>query len=198
MWENEPSHSQVSSHFANWTPKFSNNDYRGQNPLEWSVFYIIGKPLERRCLKWACMTHLDTFNISYGQKKGQESNWQFDSRPLKVKNRPNFLACRWRATYPWKDLDEGYKFALDLISIEGLHTKLWAPKVTEVPTLGISGFPLGSPGTKCHLSAGPMAKNKVYYKGEGGDFPQIWAVVSFMNPSLLVARPSTKNVPTMH
>jgi hypothetical protein len=24
------------------------------------------------------MTHLDTLNISYGQKKGRESNWQFD------------------------------------------------------------------------------------------------------------------------
>jgi len=33
------------------------------------------------------MTHLDTSNISYGQKKGQESNWQFNSRPLKVGNR---------------------------------------------------------------------------------------------------------------
>jgi hypothetical protein len=36
--------------------------------------------------KLACMTHLDTSNISYGQKKGHESNCQFDSRPLKVKN----------------------------------------------------------------------------------------------------------------
>jgi hypothetical protein len=44
--------------------------------------------LERRCLKWACMSHLDTSNISYGQKKGQDSNCQFDSRPLKVGNRP--------------------------------------------------------------------------------------------------------------
>jgi hypothetical protein len=37
------------------------------------------------------MTHLDISNTSYGQKKGRESNWQFDSRPLKVKNRPEFL-----------------------------------------------------------------------------------------------------------
>ncbi len=29
----------------------------------------------------------------------------------------------------------------------------------------ISGLPLGSPGTKCHLDAGPMASYKVYYKG---------------------------------
>jgi hypothetical protein len=62
---------------------------------------------------------------------------QFDSRPLKVGNHPDFLACKWRATYRWKALNESYNFALDLISIEGLHTKLWGPKVTGVPTLGV-------------------------------------------------------------
>jgi len=55
---------------------------------------------------------------------------------------------KWPATYCWKDLDEGYNFALNLISIEGMHTKLWAPKVAGVLIMGISGLPLGSPGTK--------------------------------------------------
>jgi hypothetical protein len=32
---------------------------KGQNPLDWKVPYIIGKLLERWCLKWARMTHLD-------------------------------------------------------------------------------------------------------------------------------------------
>jgi hypothetical protein len=30
----------------------------------------------------------NSWSPSYGQKKGQESNWQFDSRPLKVGNQP--------------------------------------------------------------------------------------------------------------
>ncbi len=51
------------------------------------------------------------------------------SHPLKVRNCPNFHMCRWRATYHWKAFDEGYNFALDIISIKGLHTKLWAPKL---------------------------------------------------------------------
>jgi hypothetical protein len=72
---------------------------------------------------------------------------------------------RWRATYLWKFLDEDYNFAIDLISIEGLHTKLWAPKVARTPTLGISGLSLGNPETKCHLDVGPVAKHKAYYKG---------------------------------
>jgi hypothetical protein len=94
------------------------------------------------------MTHLDTLNTSYDQKKGRESNCQFDSRPLKVKNRPNFFAFRWHATYRWKALNEGYNFILKLISIRGLHTKLWAPKVAKVPIVGILELPFGCSGTK--------------------------------------------------
>jgi hypothetical protein len=144
------------------------------------------------------MTHLDTWNRSYGQKKSRESNWQFDSWPLKVENHPDFLAWRWCATYHWKALNKGYNFSLDFISIWGLQIKLWAPKVARVPTLAISGFPLGSPRTKCHLDVGFVERHKVYYKGEGGGFPQVRVVVSFVSPSLPVARLSTKSAPIMH
>jgi hypothetical protein len=139
--------------------------------------------LKRICLKWACITHLDIWNTSYGQKKGQKSNWQFDSRPLKVGNRPNFLACRRLATYCWKALDQGYNFALDLVTIEGLHKKLCTLKVARVPTIGISGLPLGSPRTKSHLDVAPVERRRVYYKREGGGFPQVQAVVSLVSPN---------------
>jgi len=92
----------------------------------------------------------------------------------------------------WKVLNEGYNFALDLISIISLRTKLWAFKVTGFPTLGISRLSLGSPGTKWHLGAGPVAMHIIYYKGEGGDFPQVRAMVSLVSPCLFVARPCTK------
>jgi hypothetical protein len=58
---------------------------------------------------------------SYDKKKGHESNWQFDSQLLKVGNQPNPSVCKWSATHYWKDFDEGYNFALDLIMIGGLH-----------------------------------------------------------------------------
>jgi hypothetical protein len=138
------------------------------------------------------MTHLDTSNTSYGQKKGWES-W-----PLKVGNHPDFLMCRWCATYLWKALDEDYNFALDLIWIKGLNAKLWAPKIAGIPTLGISRLSFGSPKTKWHLSVGPVARHKIYYKGEGGSFPQVRAMVSLVSPSLPMACPSTKSVPVMH
>ncbi len=181
-----------------WILKSLESNYKGQNPLDWGVPYIIGKILELRCPKLARMTHVDIWNTSYGQKKGRESNWQLDSQPLKVRNRPDFLAFRWRATYRWRVLDKGYNFALNLISIGGLHTKLLGPKVVEVPTLGILGLPFGIPRTKSHLDVGLVERWKLYYKGEGGGFPQVWAVVSLVSPSLHVAYPSTKSAPTMH
>jgi hypothetical protein len=154
-----------------WILEHLESNFRGQNTLDWKVPYIIRKLLKLKCLKWVCMTHLGSYNTTYGQKKGWESNWQFDSQPLKVRNHLVFLLCRWRVTYHWKVRDEGYNFALDFISVGGSHTKLWAPKVARIPTLGISRLPIRSPDTKWHLGAGPVAMHITYYMGEGGGFP---------------------------
>jgi hypothetical protein len=74
-------------------------NYRGQNTLPWRVLHVIEKLLKCRCRKWPCMSHLDICSISLGKKKGRESNWQFDSWPLKVENWPNPGVCRWRAAH---------------------------------------------------------------------------------------------------
>jgi hypothetical protein len=58
-------------------------DRRAQNTSHWGIFGVIGKVLKRRYQKWPRIGHLDICSSSYGQKKGRESNWQFDSRPLK-------------------------------------------------------------------------------------------------------------------
>jgi hypothetical protein len=106
------------------TTEISEFDYRGQNTSHWGVLYIIEKLSKCRCRKWARMGHLDIYNTSYGKKKGRESNWQFDSQPLKIENRHDPGACRWSATHCWKALEESYKFNLDLIPIGGLSKKL--------------------------------------------------------------------------
>ncbi len=64
--------------------------------------------------------------------------------------------------------------------------------------MGISGIPFGNPKTKCHLDVGLMERHRVYYKGEGGGFPQVWAVVNLVSPNLPVTRLNTKSAPTMH
>jgi hypothetical protein len=93
---------------------------------------------------------------------------------------------------PWKGLNKGYNFVLDFITIRGLHRKLCAFKVVGVPTVGISGLPLGSTETKNHLDVAPVVSCKVYYMGEGGGFPRVWAVVSLVSPELPMAYPNTK------
>jgi hypothetical protein len=118
------------------------------------------KVLKCRCQKWPRMSHSDIDSTSYGQKKGRESNWQFDSQPLKVRNRPDPGACRWIATHRWKALEERYKFSLDLIPIRGLSQELWAPKVPGVQSGTVSGLFLGSPGTKSHSDAGAAEQQK--------------------------------------
>ncbi len=71
--------------------------------------------------------------------------------------------------------------------------KLWAPKITEVPVVGILGLPFLSPETKCHLDVAPMARRKEYYKGEGGGFPQVRSVVNLVSLKLPMVRSNTKN-----
>jgi len=86
---------------------------------------------------------------------------------------------------PLESSQRELQLSLDLISIRGLHAKLWAPKVAGVPTLAISGLPLGSPGTKCHLDVGLVERHKIYYKREGGGVPQVQVVMSLVSPSRL-------------
>jgi len=93
-----------------------------------------------------------------------------------------FLCVQMACDIPLKVFDKSYNFALDLISIWGLHAKLLCPKVAGVSTLVISRLPLGSPEIKNHLDVGLVERCKVDYKGEGGGFPQVRVVVSLMCP----------------
>jgi hypothetical protein len=111
------------------TPKGLEFDSKAQNSSHWGVLGVIGKVLKRRYRKWPRIGHLDIFRPSYGQKKGWESNWQFDSRPRKVVNRPLPDIPFESATRRWKDLDEGYNFGSDIVAIGLCSRELWAPKV---------------------------------------------------------------------
>jgi hypothetical protein len=46
--------------------------------------------------------------------------------------------------------------------------------------VGISELPLGNPGTKSHLDVALVEKRRVYYKGEGGAFPRVQAMVNLV------------------
>jgi len=122
---------------------------------DWGVLDVIGKVLKCRCPKWPRIGHLDICSPSYGQKKGRESNWQFDSRPQKVGNRPLHDVCRWSVMGRWKALEESYIFGLDLIVIGGWSQELWVSKVPRVQSGTVLRFQLGSLGKKSHSDVAP-------------------------------------------
>jgi hypothetical protein len=116
--------------------------------------------------------------------KSQESTWFL----------PDQAACDIPLESSWQGLQLCFKphryqkFAL----------KLWAPKVVRILAVGILGLPLGSPRTKCHLDVAPVERHKEYYKGEGGGFPQVRAMVNLVSPKFPMVRPNTKSAQTMH
>ncbi len=164
MLGNEPSHSQMNSHVGSWNPNGFLNLHRAITWVKthWFEKFLIS--LERSWNIFVWMGSHDPFGHMKHKLWPKERSgvklvvWFW---PLKIGNQPNFIVCRWRATYLWKVLDEGYKFSLDFIVIEGLHPKLWGPKVRGIPTLGISGFPFGSPRTKCYLDVAHVERRIV-------------------------------------
>jgi hypothetical protein len=130
--------------------------FEGSNRSPWCVFYINEKVLKLRWPKWPRMGHLDIYSLSYGQKKGRESNCQFDSRPLKVGNRPLPDVASRSVTRSWKDLDESYNFGSNLVPIRLQGKELWTSKVPGLQPGIVSGFQLGSPTIKPFKDLPPL------------------------------------------
>jgi hypothetical protein len=67
-------------------------------------------------------------------------------------------------------------------------------------TLAILGLSLGSPETKSHLDVGLVERHIIYYKGEGGGFPQVRAMVSLVSSNYLwlVLAPKVLQLGTNH
>jgi hypothetical protein len=173
---------------SRWTPEASESNCRGQTSMDYGILYIMRKLLKRKYLKWARIAHLNIWNTSYGQKKGPESNSRefasFDSRPLKVGNRPEILGCKKRATYRWKGLDETSNFASDDELIGDLLRKLWSFKVARVPKMrdfGTLTRESWESRDKMAIWMPPLRRVTEYtIRGEGGGFPQVRAVVSLV------------------
>jgi hypothetical protein len=59
------------------------------------------------------------------------------------------------------------------------------PKLQESQLAGFRDSHSGVLGEKSHLDVGFVASHRVYYKGEGGGFPQVRAVMSLVCPCCL-------------
>jgi len=103
---------------------------------------------------------------------------------------PQFSRVQMECDIPLKSFWRGLQLCFGLISIRCLHAKLWVLKVARVPLENLR--------TKCHLDVGLVERHKVYYMGEGGGFPQVWAMVSIVSPNLSMANLNIESAPTMH
>jgi hypothetical protein len=150
VWGWSPTLGKVGGWESSGTPECLELDSKGKNTSHWGVLSVIEKVLKRRYRKWPRIGNSDICSPSYGQKKGWESNWQFDSWPLKVRNRPFPDVALKSATRRWKALDESYNIDSRLIPIRVRGEELWPFKVRGVQPGhfrdSISGVP-----TKCAI-----------------------------------------------
>ncbi len=165
------------------TPECSELDSKGQNTSHWGVLGVTGKVLKLRYRKCPRIGISDICSPSYGQKKGRKSNWQFDPRPLKVRNRWLSDIQIRSAIRRWKDLDEGYNFGLDLVAIQLCSRESWRFKVLGVPPGQNRDSISGVPGI-CAIWMPPpwrAAENTIGSKVVA--YSQVRAVVSLVCPS---------------
>jgi len=146
VWGWSPTLGKVGDLESSGTPECSELDSKAQNTSHWGVLGVIRKILKRRYRKWPRIGNSDICSPSYRQKKSRKSNWQFDSQPLKVGNRPLPDVALGSATRRWKAFDESYNFGLGLVPIQVWGEELWPPKVLGQFRDSISGVP-----TKCAI-----------------------------------------------
>jgi hypothetical protein len=84
---------------------------------------------------------------------------------------------------------------LYLTSIEDVHKKLWVSKTVKDL---ISRLLTWESQEKWHMGVAFVASHIKYFKGEGGGFSQVRAMVRFMSSCMHVAHLRTKNVSIMH
>jgi hypothetical protein len=182
VWGWSPTLGKVAIRSPPGLPNVQSSTTRGKTPCI-GVLGVIGKVLKHRYRKCPHIGNSDICSPSYGQKKGRESNWQFDSWPLKVENRPVPDVRFGSATWRWKDLDEGYNFGLDLVTIQLCSRELWRFRVPGVPSGQIRDSISGVPGI-CAIWMPPpwrAAENTIGSKVVA--YSWIRAVVSLMCPS---------------
>jgi hypothetical protein len=155
-------------------PKCLEFEGKGQNTSHWGVLYIIWKLSKCRCRKWAHLSHLDICNTTYGQKKGRESTWP---QCVQVEWDTPLESARWELQLCFRPCPN-----------PRFEQRVIVSQNCESPNFG--NF-----GTKSHSIVGVTERHKEYYMGEGGGFPQVWAMLSLVSPESPVVCPNTKGAP---
>ncbi len=113
---------------------------------------------------------------------------------FKVLESPRFLCVQVVCHIMLESSQRGLKICFGPHINKRSTKKVMGPQSCRSPKFGN----FGTLETKCHLDVGFVERHRVYYKGEGGGFPQVRAMVNLVSPSLPVTHPSTKSAQTMH
>jgi hypothetical protein len=145
------------------TPECSGLNSKGQNTSHWSVLSVIEKVLKRKYWKCPRIGNSDICSPSYGQKKGRESNWQFDSTTKSRESIPSWhpiWVCDMALEISQRGLQLWFKPHRD----PTLQSGVMVIQSSGSPAGTISGLHFGSPGNLCHLDAPSVASCREYYK----------------------------------
>jgi hypothetical protein len=99
---------------------------------------------------------------------------------IKSRESTQFPCVKMACDIPLKNSWQGLQLCFRPHLNQRFARKIMAPQSCGSPNLGDFGTPTLESWHKKPFGCGPMERCRVYYKGEGGGFPQIWVVVSLM------------------
>ncbi len=124
---------------SRWSPECSESDCKGQNPMDWRFFCTIEKLLKHKCLKWACMIHLEIWNTSYGQKKGWEVIWL---PTIKNQESTQFPCVQVACDIPLESSRRGLQLCFRPHLNQRSTRKVMGPQSRGSPNFGNVGTPI--------------------------------------------------------
>jgi len=168
--------------------------------MAYGVFYINRKLMERRFLNALALLIL-TFKTQVMAKRRAESqtiNLTLDQKKSKIN--PIYLSVDNVRHTVGKLSTRATTLLKTTTRFEVCSQIYEAPKLRESQLGRFRDSHSRVSGTKSHLDVSPVKKCRVYYKGEGGSFPQVQAVVSLVCPyyQWLILAPKVLQLCTNH
>jgi hypothetical protein len=141
------------------------------------------------------MGHLNICNTSYGKKKGWESNWQFDSRPIKSRESTGPQGVQVKCDTSLENSRQELQVCFRPHPNSRFEKRVTSPQSVKSPNRDSFGTPPWESwdkkpfGCRCREEA-----QRILYGGRWW-LPRVQAVVSLVSPKSPVACPNTKSVP---
>jgi len=188
MWGNEPSHSQRSFHLGSLSPIGLLNVQRASQGPKLSA-------LKSSLYHWKIIE-------TYMSKMGSHDPFGHLKHKLWPKERSGVKLAVWLSTIKSREstrftsvqvacdisLESSWQ-GLQIFSIlrfnQRFARKVIRPQSRKSPNFNNFGTPIWESNDKMPFGCGPHGRHIIYYKGEGGGFFQVRAMVNLVSPSCL-------------